>query len=763
MRFTGLSGIDTESMITALMKAEGMKLDRLKQQNQLTQWTQSAYQSTAAVLKTFSNNFLSLGNAASARLSTSYLSNTNTVKNKNGLDSTAVKLTSSVNAQTGSYTMKVSQLAQKDVYVSQGTVNQGSIQGGVDLTASANLDKLRANDSFNISLDGTTKAITFSAEDITELNDGSTSMIDLINDKLSKAFGSETLTGGPTQKVKAELGANGQLEITTNKGHTVSISSGPARNTAQTGANDINLSDLHLTDADSTFDLNVSGASISVTLNENSTAEDVVQQINEAIQQDASITSGLKASLSKDENDHVKLVFSVGSTVDTVHVADGGGGLLSALGFNSPVDIEPTNVLGNLGLTSGASTKMDLSRTLGDAFHITGDVSFTINDETFTFSETTSVQDMMSEINNKNIGVTFSYDSVNEGFKLSSNSTGAVNRINGGNLFSDDPDGFLGTVLGFTNDPSSALGASSGQDAVFEFNGIPTTRDSNFVDMGGLKMELTGVTTDETGPLSINVSKNTSATLDFIKGFVDAYNTMIDGLSAQLNTSRPKQDSYNYFTPLTDEQKEAMNESDITIWETKAKTGLLYNDDLLSSISRNLRSMLYTPVPLDDKPASDPTRKTISLFEIGITTTSDYQNGGKLVIDETKLKAALEARGDDVAELFTRSSSVNYTAGKNDSQRIADEGLAERMNDIINNAIGSKGTITQKAGLQGDSFSELSSTMYLTLKDQNEKITAMLTYLQNKETSYYSMFSKMEQAITAANSQMSYMQAQLGI
>ena len=58
MRFTGMSGIDTESMVTALMKAEGMKLDKLKQQNQLTLWKQTAYYNVADIFRNFQNSFL---------------------------------------------------------------------------------------------------------------------------------------------------------------------------------------------------------------------------------------------------------------------------------------------------------------------------------------------------------------------------------------------------------------------------------------------------------------------------------------------------------------------------------------------------------------------------------------------------------------------------------------------------------------------------------------------------------------------------------
>jgi flagellar hook-associated protein 2 len=199
-----------------------------------------------------------------------------------------------------------------------------------------------------------------------------------------------------------------------------------------------------------------------------------------------------------------------------------------------------------------------------------------------------------------------------------------------------------------------------------------------------------------------------------------------------------------------------MKDKDIENWEKQAQQGLLYNDDLLGRITSSMRNMLYVPVEL-----SNGTK--LSLYEIGITTSNDYRDGGKLNIDENKLRTALETRGEDIAELFTKSSDISYKPGLTDNQRIASEGIAERMNDIINNAIGTSGSITKRAGMRGDTMLEMSSTMYRTIRDQNDRIADMLIYLQEKETNYYQMFSRMEQAVTASNNQMAYLSAQLGM
>jgi flagellar hook-associated protein 2 len=739
------------------MKAEGIKLDRLRSANQLTQWKQTAYYNTTDIIKTFSTNFLSLTTASSARLASSYLKNATTVKNSSGTDTGAVKITGSSNVEPGNYTMDVKQLAQKDTYSGV----QGSVRGQITgMSADVAAANVKVGDTLNISLDGTTKTITFSASDLQDSNGNSliTSGEDfknLLQSKLTAAFGTETVGDGGA-KVKADIDLQGRLIIKANAGHTASIAGGGLRDTtvsatdAPTDA--FGLHDEANTDGQ-TFTFKVDGQEVSFTTKalESDTQQDIdalVSAINKGISE-AGIASGLKATAQNG-----KLTFSVGSTAAAVVIDDEGSGVLNDLGFsgNSSVTVKPTNQLAQLGFSQGQSTSLNLQGTLAQTFGTTSDISFTINDHTFTFESDKTLQEMMNEVSNAGIGVKLSYDGHSEKFNLESTSTGSASKIN----FGSDTDFLFDTIkLNATQTDQQKA-----QDAIFNFNGVMTTRDSNNFEINGIRMELTAITGDENGnavnggPVSINVTKDTAAAYDMVNGFIEAYNTMIDGVKNQLNTSRPKKDSYNYYEPLTDEQKEAMSDRDVENWEKQAQTGLLKNDDLLTTFMSQLRGMLYQPVTLSNG-------NKLSLYEIGITTSTDYRDSGKLVVDETKLRAALETRAADVSELFAKSSSISYKPGVTNQDRIADEGIAERMNDIINNSIGTSGSITRRAGLKGDTLLEMSSTMYKQLSDQNTRISEMLEYLQNKETSYYEMFSRMEAAITEANNQMAYLQAQL--
>ena len=58
-------------------------------------------------------------------------------------------------------------------------------------------------------------------------------------------------------------------------------------------------------------------------------------------------------------------------------------------------------------------------------------------------------------------------------------------------------------------------------------------------------------------------------------------------------------------------------------WEEKAKEGLLYNDSTVSTVMQKMRSVLYSTVKTADG-------QTFSLFSMGITTSDDWGDHGKL-------------------------------------------------------------------------------------------------------------------------------------
>jgi flagellar hook-associated protein 2 len=235
---------------------------------------------------------------------------------------------------------------------------------------------------------------------------------------------------------------------------------------------------------------------------------------------------------------------------------------------------------------------------------------------------------------------------------------------------------------------------------------------------------------------------------------VEEYNKLVEVLNGQVNTSRPKSDKYTYYEPLTNEEKEAMSEDQVKKWEEKAKTGMLYRDDLLTGIARQIREMMYTEVVREDG-------SKISLHQIGIQTSNESGYIGKLQIDEDKLRAALEKDPEAVKELFTKQAGMPGITPKERSARLKHEGLADRLGDIIANAIDRDGSIWNRAGIE-KTLSDKNNTMYTEMSNYDEKISDMLEYLTDREDYYYNLFAKMEQAMAQSNQQMSSLMGMLG-
>ena len=150
-----------------------------------------------------------------------------------------------------------------------------------------------------------------------------------------------------------------------------------------------------------------------------------------------------------------------------------------------------------------------------------------------------------------------------------------------------------------------------------------------------------------------------------------------------MNTAIKGKKDYNY-QPLTEAQKSTMSEDEIKKWEEKAKQGTLRNDTAISSIVSNMRTAIYSV-------GTDKDAKYNALFNIGITTSAEYKDGGKLVINEEKLKAAIEANPEAVSDLFTRAADTNGSGDKG--------GLITQLREIAKTGVD---TIAAKAG-KGDS------------------------------------------------------------
>ncbi|EST55412.1 flagellar hook protein [Brevibacillus panacihumi W25] len=249
---------------------------------------------------------------------------------------------------------------------------------------------------------------------------------------------------------------------------------------------------------------------------------------------------------------------------------------------------------------------------------------------------------------------------------------------------------------------------------------------------------------------TISTAPDEEAIFNSITKFVEDYNTLIDKLNSKISQAR-----YKDYQPLSDEEKAAMDDKVIEKWEEKAKSGLLRRDPMITDALTQLRGAIYNPV-------SGVNQKFDILSEIGISTTragsegaaTNYLDNGKLFIDETKLRKAISENGNDVMELFTKSSSSTDPKTK-----FGDSGIAQRLYDTLGE-ITSK--ITKKAGSAGMGEESEYFTMGKNMQSLNDQIERWERRLQDIENRYWRKFTSLENVMNKMNSQSAWLSQQLG-
>ncbi|RYL93651.1 flagellar hook-associated protein 2 [Sporolactobacillus sp. THM19-2] len=350
-------------------------------------------------------------------------------------------------------------------------------------------------------------------------------------------------------------------------------------------------------------------------------------------------------------------------------------------------------------------------------------------DPPFSFDPgTTSLNDMLKTISDSNLGVNAFYDPFTHKIAMTRKETGKLNP-NGSDIeFSGD---FITNTLKMT---STDAKFTDGSDAKFTINGLDTHRHSNTFTVGGVTYTLQGNTAPgETA--TVRVDNDTEAVFKKITDFVDQYNDTIAKINDKISEKR-----YRDYPPLTDLQKSEMKDSDIENWTNRAKSGMLASDSILTGALAQMRQDIYSSVSGTGNDEMD------QLAEIGITTSTDYLEHGKLVVDEAKLREAISTDPQAVMNLFTKQGTTE-----------ADQGIMQRLDGTLKKTVDQ---IEEKAGKT--SWVEDQYSMGRSINDMNERIAAFKLRLIDVENRYYAQFDAMEAAIQQANSQAGYLQQFMG-
>ena len=467
------------------------------------------------------------------------------------------------------------------------------------------------------------------------------------------------------------------------------------------------------------FTINLNGKSIVVSSSQS--INDLVNSINKA---DAGVTASYDATQDR--------FFLYTNSTGASTGIDFSGSSATGLSFlSNTLKIAAYGNVDNKGITSAADIGVsDVNATLDTVFQgLSGSMNLKIsngtNSATIALDSTTStMQDLIDKINNlkdsngNDIGASASYE--NGKFTIKSKNSDTTLDLTG-----SDANGtsFLNNRLKLTK--------QQGQDAQITLDGVSMTQATNKFVVANVTYSLQSV-----GTSNITVQDDVDKIINSVKTFINDYNTLLSSLNTKVTEKRDS----NYM-PLTDEQKSAMSEDDIKLWEEKTKTGLLNNDSILKTLSDSMRNAFASKI-------SGITGKYTSASSIGITTSSDWSENGKLYVDEDKLRKALEEDPDAVYKIFGTTSDT-----------ASNKGIAVRLTEMLKTAADK---IVDEAGTTASTTNDVVSILGKQNKDMTDRLIDLNNKLVKQENQYYTQFNAMEQALSQLNQQSSYLASMLG-
>ncbi|WML46074.1 flagellar filament capping protein FliD [Neobacillus sp. PS3-40] len=687
IRISGFSsGLDIDSMVSKLMTAERLPLDKLKQNKQVLEWQRDDYRSMNTLLLSFRTD------AFNMKLTSTYRTKTITSS-----DDTKVSATASTSAGNTSYSISaVSKLA------SAATIAGNTISGAVKIDPSKSIFANQSNYQQSSSITwkpGSVEATSITVTDGTATqynvlpagNPNNLAVTDLTNTSVKVNGTTYTYNpASPANPNEFSIDNTGKLTFAAplSVGSTISVSYIADKKvdtiTPTSATKTIQLSKGAIVDNSATINLDDHNGNIQ-NLSINTTATDTTYP-------------------------NVRQLLDTGNSNAVV----------------GTIDLET----GKISMTNDVAANTTITATYKQnyfSFGMSTNTSKGVMKENFNIQGTESLNQVLQKLNDSTLGVSAFYDTFSDKVSMTRKETGNYNPSGVEMDMSSPSSSFLTSVLGLSN------AETGGDNATFTINGLATERTTNTFDMSGVSITLKDTFTTA---VNIGVSNNIDTTVDNIKKFVDSYNTLIGKIKDKVQETR-----YKNYPPLTDDQKQQLSDTQQEQWTTNAKSGMLRRDSILSSVLDKMRSNFNTSVS-----NPDINSKYNGMSAIGITTSPNYLEGGKLYLDESKLRQALQDDPSSVEKLFN-------STGISSSQ----QGIAQRLYDSANSAMTS---ITQRAGNSYSTNQQF--TIGKSINDLDTSISTFETRMQQVEDRYYRQFTAMEQAMNQANSQSTSLASMLG-
>ncbi|MBS5164791.1 MAG: flagellar filament capping protein FliD [Butyricicoccus pullicaecorum] len=751
------SGMDTESMIENMTQATRIKIAQQNQKKTLLGWKQTAYQGISSQLIEFSKKYMDYQSPTNLLSSAFYdQSIVTSVGKNNALVSASGKTNSKVEING------VKELATSATHSAQGSLKPGDlVTKDFDISKELEHSKL-AGGTLSFQYGSTEYTITLS-------KGANLSTPEKLAEEINKQLAEAKISGSDSKlsdkiSVKVE---NDQLKFTVTDaaGNEVKLTGAGTTVKEALGLTDdkFNNGGINLADNAKPFTANINKDKL---IEKQDTAEFLTnkkitfsfngQKKEVTLLTDADLERLKKPNVTNKNEEFQKILqekmddaFGVnadGSKKITIDRDSGNGRLTFKTNADNILKITggDEDVVGEtsvFGFQNGDGNRLNLNNSLeklGVKFNGKDSMDLVINGVKIgTYKKDATLSQVMRDINaNKEAGINASYSETSNKFVLTSKETGAGSKVE-----ITGADSLAGQLFGEADE--------HGKDAVINVtvNGEEKelTRPSNEIDIDGLKVTISGTfgykdgKIDPAEKVTFTSKPDTDKMFEAIKTMVEDYNKIVESVYKEM-TTKPNRD----YQPLTDEQKKEMSKEQIEKWEEKAKEGLLFADTQLRSLHDALRFVF--------NPGGEAGAK---LRAMGIEPTDNYKDGGKIKLDESKLKAALNSNPEGVKDAFNALASDSADSSIMDSS--SKGGVITQLKGVMDRfastSITKPGILVARAGSPSSPNSMLRNAMK-TEMDSIDKILKNLDVKLKKEIDRYnSQFTQLEMLISQMNAQ----------
>lgn len=289
----------------------------------------------------------------------------------------------------------------------------------------------------------------------------------------------------------------------------------------------------------------------------------------------------------------------------------------------------------------------------------------------------------------------------------------------------------------FANIPvSSGATRVDAEDAKITLNDAEFTSSSNVFNINGLTIKATG-TTAAGESLTISTDTDTQGLYDKIKDFLTEYNSIINELTSLYNA-----DSAKGYEPLTDDEKSEMSDSEVEKWETKIKDAILRNDSTVGGVMNSMTTAMMSSYTVNGK--------SYSLASFGIHTLG-YLNAAK----NEQYAYHIDGDEDDSNTSGNKDKLLDMITNNPEDIEEFMKQLASGLYTALDNKMKST-NLSSAYTIYNDKQMTKDYSSYTT------QIKAWETKIEDLENRYYKQFSNMEKQLAKMQSSTSSLSSLFG-